>query len=243
MVQLKQKVTLKRKQDVGVTQIKPKSKWWLLLLLVGVIIVGVILIVKNNTSKSTDKSLITKTEETTIKAKEVISEVQSGNVNYEDAKAKVAVAQKEVDEAKANAKTDEEKQAVAVAQAKVDEAAKAIEASKQAAQTSETNKTSSPVEGEGISSTTPVEKSKPDNTATQKPEVAKQVSQSSTKKSSSNASSPSSATVPEGTLEQKAKDVVRGIYGNGADRVRALGSEYDAIQSRVNEMYRNGEII
>lgn len=43
-----------------------------------------------------------------------------------------------------------------------------------------------------------------------------------------------------GTLEEKAKDVIRGNYGNGAVRKQKLGDQYDEIQSKVNEMYRNG---
>jgi len=49
------------------------------------------------------------------------------------------------------------------------------------------------------------------------------------------------STVPQGTLDEKAKQVIRGEYGNGADRKHALGSEYDAIQQRVNEIYREGK--
>jgi len=43
-----------------------------------------------------------------------------------------------------------------------------------------------------------------------------------------------------GTLEQKANDVIRGIYGNGQERKEKLGNEYRTIQDKVNEMYRNG---
>ncbi|MCF0103977.1 MAG: hypothetical protein HUJ51_01115 [Eggerthellaceae bacterium] len=46
--------------------------------------------------------------------------------------------------------------------------------------------------------------------------------------------------VPSGTLEQKAKDVIRGIYGNGNVRKQKLGEQYAEIQSKVNEMYRQG---
>ena len=162
-------------------------------------------------------------------------------MNYK-IKAKVAVG-KRIDEAKANAKTNEEIQAVADAQAKVDEADKIVEASKKATQPLETDKTVTPEQGEGVASTTPVETSKPDNDANQKPvATTTQGSQSSTKKPNTNASSQSNVTVTDGTLEQKAKEVIRGIYGNGADRKIALGSEYDAIQSKVNEMYRNGVV-
>lgn len=43
-----------------------------------------------------------------------------------------------------------------------------------------------------------------------------------------------------GTLEQKAKEVIRGNYGNGIERKQKLGSQYDEIQGKVNEMYKNG---
>ena len=46
--------------------------------------------------------------------------------------------------------------------------------------------------------------------------------------------------VPEGTLEEKAKLVIRGDFGNGEERKIKLGSEYSAIQGKVNEMYANG---
>lgn len=46
----------------------------------------------------------------------------------------------------------------------------------------------------------------------------------------------------EGSLEQKAKKVIRGDFGNGIERKNKLGSEYDVIQSKVNEMYRKGDM-
>ncbi len=45
-------------------------------------------------------------------------------------------------------------------------------------------------------------------------------------------------TLSQGNIEEKAKQVIRGNFGNGADRKQQLGNEYDAIQQRVNEMYR-----
>lgn len=43
-------------------------------------------------------------------------------------------------------------------------------------------------------------------------------------------------------VEAKAKDVIRGIYGNGMERRTKLGSSYSEIQGKVNEMYRKGTI-
>jgi flagellar biosynthesis/type III secretory pathway M-ring protein FliF/YscJ len=44
----------------------------------------------------------------------------------------------------------------------------------------------------------------------------------------------------QGSIEEKAKQVIRGDFGNGAERINKLGSEYNAVQSKVNELYRNG---
>ena len=48
--------------------------------------------------------------------------------------------------------------------------------------------------------------------------------------------------VVSGSVEQKALDVIRGIYGNGQVRKDKLGAEYAEIQKLVNEMYRNGRV-
>lgn len=41
-------------------------------------------------------------------------------------------------------------------------------------------------------------------------------------------------------VEEKAKQVIRGNFGNGQVRKDKLGDEYSMIQSKVNEMYRQG---
>lgn len=51
--------------------------------------------------------------------------------------------------------------------------------------------------------------------------------------------SQSSTVSVQGSIEEKAKGVIRGDFGNGLDRKRALGEEYAAIQANVNEIYRN----
>ena len=42
------------------------------------------------------------------------------------------------------------------------------------------------------------------------------------------------------TIDEKAMQVWDGVYGNGTERKSKLGSDYKAVQKRVNEMYRNG---
>lgn len=50
-----------------------------------------------------------------------------------------------------------------------------------------------------------------------------------------------SATVPIGSdVVENAKRVIRGDFGNGQERKDKLGSAYTEIQSKVNEMYRQG---
>jgi hypothetical protein len=67
--------------------------------------------------------------------------------------------------------------------------------------------------------------------------VAKEVA---SKKEPSNRGSQSSAAAIQGSVEEKARQVIDGVYGNGTDRKKALGDEYRAIQSKVNELYRRG---
>lgn len=43
-------------------------------------------------------------------------------------------------------------------------------------------------------------------------------------------------------VEAKAKQVIRGDFGNGYVRKQKLGSEYTSIQNKVNEMYRTGAV-
>ena len=43
-----------------------------------------------------------------------------------------------------------------------------------------------------------------------------------------------------GSIEQKAHDVWKGVYGNNPERRRNLGNDYEVVQKRVNEMHRQG---
>lgn len=49
--------------------------------------------------------------------------------------------------------------------------------------------------------------------------------------------STSSSSQLQGTIEEKARQVISGAFGNGADRKKSLGDEYAAIQAKVNELY------
>ena len=49
-----------------------------------------------------------------------------------------------------------------------------------------------------------------------------------------------STTASSSTIDQMARDVLAGKYGNGDARKKALGSNYDAVQKRVNEILNGG---
>ena len=49
-----------------------------------------------------------------------------------------------------------------------------------------------------------------------------------------------SVSTSNSSVEEKAMQVWDGVYGNGTERKSKLGSDYMAVQKRVNEMYRNG---
>lgn len=238
MAQIKKKVKIREKQP------PKKSKWWFWLLLVLVLIVPVGIVAINLFSNGTNEIVSEKSEQATTKANGIAADLQNPNTNFEEAQAKAEEPQKSVDETKANAQTDEEKQVVAEAQPKVDDAANAVEAANKATQTSSVDETPTPGQEEVIASTTAhSEKKTSDQTTIKKPVASDtQGSQSPTNKTDDRLSTTPSITVSSGTLEQEAKSVIRGIYGNGDDRKRALGRRYDVIQSKVNEMYRNGEV-
>lgn len=56
----------------------------------------------------------------------------------------------------------------------------------------------------------------------------------------------SSGGIQQGTNSEdvtiKAKKAIRGDFGNGAERRRKLGSDYDQVQALVNKMYREGNL-
>lgn len=61
-----------------------------------------------------------------------------------------------------------------------------------------------------------------------------------TSSTSESTTEPRTASSSQKSIEEKAMQVWDGIYGNGTERKSKLGSDYQAVQKRVNEMYRNG---
>lgn len=101
-------------------------------------------------------------------------------------------------------------------------------------------------EGDGETGTEPETTTSPNgngNTETGEPTTAPQKEQGPEKSSSdvSKVSKPKSETNgPSGSVEETANEVIKGIYGNGDVRKDKLGSRYQEVQNRVNEMYRQG---
>lgn len=67
------------------------------------------------------------------------------------------------------------------------------------------------------------------------PAQSKPAATQTTKPSSSSTSAPVS-----GDVEENARRVIRGDFGNGLERRDKLGTSYSEIQGKVNEMYRQG---
>lgn len=60
----------------------------------------------------------------------------------------------------------------------------------------------------------------------------------SSKNQSTTSTSAPSALIPVRGIDEKVKQVIRGDFGNGLERKRALGDDYSIIQEKVNEFYK-----
>lgn len=96
----------------------------------------------------------------------------------------------------------------------------------------ESTSNSSPIEESKVAKTTATPTSTSDNAKTAKLES------SSTENTSK--STTSSSTLVSGDIEENARRVIRGDFGNGQERKNKLGASYSEIQGKVNEMYRKG---
>jgi hypothetical protein len=75
-----------------------------------------------------------------------------------------------------------------------------------------------------------------DNSSVSKPTLTETPSSNNT----SNSGNESSSETLTGSVDEKARRTIRGDFGNGADRKNLLGSDYNSIQAKVNEMYKSG---
>lgn len=78
------------------------------------------------------------------------------------------------------------------------------------------------------------------NTIEEQPQVTSQHNSQSVVKRENATVESKAVNLTSSTVEEKAKSVIRGEFGNGEERKSKLGSEYSVIQKKVNEMYANG---
>ena len=80
------------------------------------------------------------------------------------------------------------------------------------------------------------------NSAASAPAKAASTSSAPASASSTSTSAPTTAATPaqapKGSVEQTAREVMRGVYGNGQVRKDQLGSRYAKVQRRVNQICR-----
>ena len=88
-----------------------------------------------------------------------------------------------------------------------------------------------------LSESTSAETGNVDNTQAMNPAVANRTTKASQTQTKHSSIANNSAALWD-TLDQQAKEVILGRYGNGTARMDALGDEYDEIQAKVNEYYR-----
>ena len=77
------------------------------------------------------------------------------------------------------------------------------------------------------------------NATTTNPNATEPITNKTNQSSRTNVDPISTSVLPSGSIENKARQVISGAFGNGSDRKQALGDEYVAIQAKVNELYSN----
>lgn len=243
-VKLKNKVTLKRKGDSVKPPPPSKSKWWVWLLIGALLIIGIVLVVKYNSSTGMDNSVSEKVVQATDNKTE--AGLQDSTAKNDTLQKKVERAKEVISETEKSTKSEQNKQSIAEAQAKVDKVVEEdgnVSKVKENAKSQTSNVNTNTVGTENINK----KSSKQNNNSTSKPINSTKTDSKASSKASVQAKTDTPTTVKvnsaqlaESTIEEKAKRVIMGAFGNGIERKNALGDEYREIQNKVNEMHRNG---
>lgn len=107
---------------------------------------------------------------------------------------------------------------------------------------SPTDNSETSVAGNDTPTTPKSEDKQSEKPASNAPSSSKPVQQAPSKQTDTpNNTIAASAPIGDDVVEN-AKRVIRGDFGNGQERKDKLGSAYSEIQSKVNEMYRNGQV-
>jgi len=129
-----------------------------------------------------------------------------------------------------------------VSVAPIDNAAADTAIAKQDEQTqSQVDANNNPVTNEQpVSATNPNEVQKTSKSNSNNAKAVSPNSETKSQNSPNAGASSESVSQLQGSIEQKARQVINGEFGNGSDRKVALGDEYASIQAKVNEIYRKG---
>ena len=193
-INLKRKVTLKRKSDIPeqtTSTKKPNTLIWLVIIVL--VAVGGFFVLKQINQDNTSE----------IAPEEVVLSVDSSNNQNTAESGSVTSNDEEINSAGEDAVSNQ-------------------------------NEVSNPTTETNSASIT-------ENTATTEsnsPEVASESKEPASNDAPGNNGNQSSAIAVQGSVEEKANQVIRGVFGNGSERKQALGVEYEVIQSKVNEIYK-----
>lgn len=232
MVQLKRKVTLRTKETVepkpqpATLQKDPKpfsgqGKWWIAMAVV-LLLVGLGVYFYRHNASTAEKAVAEAAISSTQGVDTAQTTAKAGESNEASAPAQSAAGQVQTKEAEAG-------QASATAQGAAPAAVKAGAS-------------------ETTASVAPKPRRLPQEAAAQQTAAGKQSTMPQTAKSASAqatqmpaAVQPAAATSMEalkGSVEQVAHEVIRGVFGNGRERMDKLGARYTEVQRRVNQIYR-----
>jgi preprotein translocase subunit SecF len=124
--------------------------------------------------------------------------------------------------------------------AEVQETAPSEANTRQTNQTTDSNNTNA---GDNVQTgevkSTPTSSNVSPTTDATNPNSTERVTTKTNQNSTTNATPSSNSVLPIGSIEEKARQVISGAFGNGADRKQALGEDYAEIQAKVNEIYKN----
>lgn len=114
---------------------------------------------------------------------------------------------------------------------------KSVTTNAETAKPSEAEKATASAEDGNVSTTAKVDDNKADRHSANETPSAQPAKPSLSKQTTT--TQEASATI-NGDVEENARRVIRGDFGNGQIRKDKLGTSYSEIQGRVNEMYRQG---
>ena len=231
MVQLKRKVTLRTKETVEQKpqpatlrkDPKPSSgqgKWWIAMAVV-LLLVGLGVYFYRHNASTAEKAVAEAAVGSTqgVDTAQTTSKARESNEASAPAQSAANQVQTKGAEAGQPSATAQDAAPAAVKAGASETTASAAQASAKAA-TPTAKEAAAQQTAAGKQSTTPQTAKSASAQATQMPAAA------------------TSMGAVKGSVEQMARDVIRGVFGNGRERMDKLGARYTEVQRRVNQIYR-----